>query len=52
MGQKRKQRPDADTLLSTISRMLVPDHILEYFEIYGAKESSSCWEIELREKEN
>jgi hypothetical protein len=31
--------------------MLVPEYILKYFEIYGAKESPSCWMIELREKE-
>jgi len=51
MGQRRKSRPDADNLLSTVSRMLVPEHILEHFEIYGATESPSSWVIELREKE-
>ncbi len=52
MGQKRKSRPSTDTLLETVSRMLVPSYILEDFDIYGAKESSSCWVIELREKED
>lgn len=51
MGQKRKQRPAADSLLESISKMLVPETILDHFEIYGAEEKSSCWEIELREKE-
>ena len=51
MGQKRKVRPSTDTLLETVSRMLVPSHILEDFEIYGANESPTCWTIELREKE-
>ena len=51
MGQKRKERPSSEMLLSTISRMLVPAHILENFDIYGAKESSTSWVIELREKE-
>ena len=51
MGQKRKQAPSKDELFSTISRMLVPDYILENFEIYGAEESPSHWMIELREKE-
>jgi hypothetical protein len=51
MGQHRKPRPSADSLLSTVSRILVPEHILEHFEIYGATESASCWVIELREKE-
>jgi hypothetical protein len=52
MGQKKKSRPSPDTLLDTISRMLVPAYILENFEIYGSTEFSSCWVIELREKEN
>lgn len=51
MGQKRKTRPSSDTLLETVSRILVPDYILENFDIYGASEFSSCWVIELREKE-
>jgi len=51
MGQKRKQAPSASELFPTISRMLVPEYILEYFEIYGAEESPSRWMIELREKE-
>jgi len=41
-----------DTLLDTVSRMLVPEFILENFEIYGAQEFSTCWVIELREKED
>lgn len=52
MGQKRKARPSTDTLLDTVSRMLVPDYILANFEIYGANEFPTCWVIELREKEN
>lgn len=51
MGQKRKQAPSAEELYPTISRMLVPEYILENFEIYGAEESPSHWMIELREKE-
>jgi hypothetical protein len=51
MGQRRKSRPSSDDLLSTVSRMLVPEYILEYFEIYGATDSPSSWVIELREKE-
>lgn len=50
MGQKRKQRPSAEELLETISAMLVPPSILEHFEIYGARETATCWEIELRER--
>jgi hypothetical protein len=51
MGQKRKQRPSSDSLLETVSRMLVPSYILENFEIFGANEYPTCWTIELREKE-
>jgi len=51
MGQKKRQRPSTDSLLATVSRMLVPDYILEDFEIYGANEFSGCWIIDLREKE-
>ena len=52
MGQKKKSRPSTDTLFETVSRMLVPEFILEDFEIYGAREFPTCWVIELREKEN
>jgi hypothetical protein len=52
MGQSRKERPSSDVLLSTVSRMLVPEYILLYFEIYGATESPDSWVIDLREKES
>lgn len=52
MGQKKKARPSTDILLATVSRMLVPDYILEHFDIYGATEYPTCWVIELREKED
>jgi len=51
MGQKKKQRPSVDDLLCTVSRMLVPEYILEDFDIYGAQEYPDRWVIELREKE-
>jgi hypothetical protein len=51
MGQKRKELPSAETILSRVSRMLVPENILENFDIYDAMEYSSSWVIELREKE-
>jgi hypothetical protein len=37
--------------LETISRMLVPESILADFDIYGAKETSTLWTIEMRKKE-
>ena len=52
MGRKKIERPSAESLLSTVSYMLVPDSILQDFEIYGAKESVAHWMIELREKDN
>jgi hypothetical protein len=51
MGQKRKQRPSTESLLESVSRMLVPEYILKDFDIYGAEEYPSSWVIELREKE-
>ena len=52
MGRKKIERPSAESLLFTVSRMLVPEDILQDFDIYGAKESAAHWMIELREKEN
>ncbi|GHT50364.1 hypothetical protein AGMMS49982_05540 [Bacteroidia bacterium] len=51
MGRKKLERPGYEELFWTTSRMLVPDYILEDFDIYGAKESKECWIIEMREKE-
>jgi hypothetical protein len=52
MGRKKKERPSVENLFSTVSKMLVPVHILEDFEIYGANETKAEWTIELREKEH
>ena len=51
MGQKKKARPSVDNLFDTVSRMLVPEYILENFDIYGANEYPDRWVIDLREKE-
>src|SRR5215469_7517418 len=51
MGRKRLERPSVDALLSTVSSMLVPDHILLHFDIWGAVEHKTRWVIEMREKE-
>jgi hypothetical protein len=51
MGRKRKEKPSAESLHGTMSRMLVPEYILSDFEIYGAKEYKERWVIEMREKE-
>jgi hypothetical protein len=51
MGRKRLERQSVDSLFSTVSSMLVPAHILEYFEIWDAHENKERWVIEMREKE-
>ena len=50
MGRKRKEIPPVEKMYNTISRMLIPEHILNDFDIYDAKESKSRWVIEMREK--
>lgn len=52
MGRKRKTRPNTEELFDTIAKMLVPSHVLEDFDIYGADEYSDRWVIEMREKED
>jgi len=51
MGRKKLERESVEQLFSTVSEMLVPEHILAYFEIWGARESKDRWVIEMREKE-
>jgi hypothetical protein len=51
MGRKKLERPNVDSLFSTISTMLVPEHVLAYFEIWDAHEHKTRWVIEMREKE-
>jgi hypothetical protein len=51
MGRKRKESPPVEKLYDTVSRTLVPAHILKDFDIYDAQESKRRWVIEMREKE-
>jgi hypothetical protein len=51
MGRKKLERQSVANLLETISTMLVPEHILDYFEIWDAREHKDRWVIEIREKE-
>lgn len=51
MGRKRLERQSIETLFSTVSSMLVPEHILTYFDIWDAHEYKDRWVIEMREKE-
>ena len=50
MGRKRLERQSVECLLSTVSSMLVPAHILDHFEIWDAREYKTRWIIEMREK--
>ena len=52
MGRKRKEAPPVEQLYDTVSRMLVPAHILKDFDIYDAKESKNRWVIDMYEKED
>jgi len=52
MGRNKKERPSLESMYATVSSMLVPDYILQDFEIYDAKESKERWVIEMREKED
>ena len=51
MGRKKLERQSVENLFSTVSTMLVPDHILQYFEIWDAHEYKERWVIDMREKE-
>jgi hypothetical protein len=50
MGRKKLERQSVESLFSTVGTMLVPEHILCYFEIWDAKEYKDRWVIEMREK--
>jgi hypothetical protein len=50
MGRKKLERPSIDRLFHTVSNMLVPEHILEHFEIWDAHEYIDRWVIDMREK--
>jgi hypothetical protein len=51
MGRKKLERQRVESLFSTVSTMLVPEHILQYFDIWDAHEYKERWVIEMREKE-
>jgi hypothetical protein len=52
MGRKRKEVPPVEQMYETISRILVPENILNDFDIYDAQESKSRWVIDMHEKPN
>jgi len=50
MGRRRKELPPVEEMYAKIASILVPDNILQDFDIYDAKENKACWVIEMREK--
>jgi hypothetical protein len=51
MGRKKINIPDKEAILLTMTKMFVPETILENFEIYDVQKRNENWIIELREKE-
>jgi hypothetical protein len=51
MGRKKLDLPDKEAILLTMSKMFVPETILENFNIYDVQKRNQNWVIELREKE-
>jgi hypothetical protein len=51
MGRSRKPRKSQDELFFSISRMIVPDFILQDFEVSNIKELKNEWVVELEEKQ-
>ncbi len=52
MGRKKLTSPSQSELYEQLSKLLVPEFILNNFEIYGVNEFKEYWQIELREKEH
>jgi hypothetical protein len=50
MSKQKLERKSVDSLFFTISSILVPDHVLEHFEIWDAFEDKDRWVIEMRER--
>jgi len=51
MGRKKLDRPSIDSLFITVSQMLVPEHVLEHFDIWDAHEHKDRWVNEYVESE-
>lgn len=50
MTEKKNAISESDDVLHQLSKILVPEKILNDFEVCGTKEYKSYWQIELREK--
>jgi len=52
MGRSRKQRKSAEELFSSISKMIVPEFILENFQVIDVHNLKNEWVVELEEKQD
>jgi len=51
MGRSAKRHKSSEDVLKMLSKILVPENILQDFEITDTREYKTNWEIELHEKE-
>jgi hypothetical protein len=52
MGRARKARKSQDELFISLSKMIVPEFVLENFEVSNIKELTNEWVVELEEKQD
>jgi hypothetical protein len=52
MGRKKKACPPIEEMYGKVSSLLVPDYILQDFELYDVYQHISCCVIEMYEKED
>lgn len=52
MGRPRKQRKSDDELFASISKMIVPEFILENFQVNDVHNLKNEWVVELEEKQD
>jgi hypothetical protein len=52
MGRPRKQRKSHDELFASISKMIVPEFILENFQVIDVHNLKNEWVVELEEKQD
>jgi hypothetical protein len=52
MGRAKKPRKSQDELFTSLSKMIVPEFILQDFEVSNIKELKSEWVVELEEKQD
>ena len=45
MGRKKRECQPVELMFSMVMSMLVPKHILKYFEMWDAQESKDRWVV-------